>query len=167
MTHPVWELPISNEGAALILTPCPGTKGESLVASVEQLKRAGVTTVVTALNNEEMDKAGVAALPAEVQTAAMNWVHLPIEDDQAPDAAFAEQWKQQATSLRDRVLAGEKIAMHCMGGSGRTGLLAAHLLLDLGWDISTIKSKVQALRPGAFTKPVQIAYIDQVAEQYK
>ena len=58
---------------------------------------------------------------------------------------------------------GGKLVLHCMGGSGRTGMLAAHLLLELGWDLDTIKKEVKVLRPGAFTKPVQIEYIDQVA----
>jgi protein-tyrosine phosphatase len=49
-----------------------------------------------------------------------------------------------------------------MGGSGRTGLLAAHILLERGWDLDTIKARVQALRPGAFTKPVQIDYVGQL-----
>ncbi|MGR5542522.1 phosphatase, partial [Vibrio campbellii] len=58
---------------------------------------------------------------------------------------------------------GGKVAMHCMGGSGRTGLFAAHLLLEKNWPLDKIISEVQALRPGAFTKPVQVDYIQSVA----
>jgi protein-tyrosine phosphatase len=50
-----------------------------------------------------------------------------------------------------------------MGGSGRTGLFAAHLLLEKGWDLDKIVQEVQALRPGAFTKPIQVEYINGVA----
>lgn len=53
--------------------------------------------------------------------------------------------------------------MHCMGGSGRTGLLAANLLLELDWPLEKIISEVQALRPGAFQKPVQVEYVQQLA----
>jgi protein-tyrosine phosphatase len=56
-----------------------------------------------------------------------------------------------------------KVALHCMGGSGRTGLLAVHLLLEKGWELADIIREVQALRPGAFTKPVQVDYIEHVA----
>jgi protein-tyrosine phosphatase len=52
-----------------------------------------------------------------------------------------------------------------MGGSGRTGLFAAHLLLEKGWSLDEIISRVQALRPGAFTKQVQVDYIKAVAEK--
>ncbi|EEY43727.1 predicted protein-tyrosine phosphatase [Vibrio mimicus VM223] len=49
-----------------------------------------------------------------------------------------------------------------MGGSGRTGLLAAHLLLEKGWSLESIITQVQALRPGAFTKEVQVEYVQQL-----
>ncbi len=38
--HPFWTLPITG-GAKLLLTPCPGSKGESLHDSLMQLKDAG------------------------------------------------------------------------------------------------------------------------------
>ncbi len=53
--------------------------------------------------------------------------------------------------------------MHCMGGSGRTGLLAGHLLLDIGWPLEQCIERIQSLRPGAFTKQEQRRYIEQVA----
>ncbi|EMY8516756.1 dual specificity protein phosphatase family protein, partial [Vibrio cholerae] len=59
---------------------------------------------------------------------------------------------------------GEKVALHCMGGSGRTGLLAAHLLLEKGWPLESIITQVQALRPGAFTKEVQVQYVHQIVK---
>ncbi|HAS8133726.1 TPA: phosphatase, partial [Vibrio vulnificus] len=61
--------------------------------------------------------------------------------------------------LRD----GGKVALHCMGGSGRTGLFAAHLLLEQGWALGDIIREVQVLRPGAFTREVQLSYIESVA----
>ncbi|CRZ67802.1 protein tyrosine phosphatase [Vibrio cholerae] len=51
-----------------------------------------------------------------------------------------------------------------MGGSGRTGLLAAHLLLEKGWPLESIITQVQALRPGAFTKEVQVQYVHQIVK---
>lgn len=58
MNHPIWQLDVANNDAALILTPCPGTKGVGLEQSLKELKELGAVAIVTALNNEEMDKAG-------------------------------------------------------------------------------------------------------------
>ncbi|WCE29631.1 cyclin-dependent kinase inhibitor 3 family protein [Vibrio sp. SCSIO 43137] len=163
MTHPTWELPLAEQEGALILTPCPGTKEVDLETSLQQIKQQGAKAVVTALNAEEMQKAGVAELPEMVAKLGMHWYHLPIEDDCAPEADFQQQWNKVSPELHEILKADRKIAIHCMGGSGRTGLLAAHLLLEKQWSLDTIKQQVQALRPGAFTKQVQIDYIDQFA----
>jgi protein-tyrosine phosphatase len=163
MTHPTWELAIDHD-AALVLTPCPGTKGISLTASLEQLKEQGVQAVVTAINSAEMASKNVQTLGEETQALGMQWFHLPIEDDCAPDAEFAEKWQQVSPELHKIVQQGGKIALHCMGGSGRTGLLAANLLLEMHWNLPTIIAKVQALRPGAFTREVQIEYVEALAK---
>lgn len=163
MTHPTWELPVTGTNGALILTPCPGTKGIDLTESLVQLKAQGVEAIATALSKDELAEKGVGSLGEEAQRLGMQWFYLPIEDDCAPDDEFSAQWKAATPELQQVLESNGKVAMHCMGGSGRTGLLAGHLLLDLGWDLDVIKQKVQALRPGAFTKPVQIEYIDAIA----
>lgn len=164
MMHPTWELNVEN--AALVLTPCPGTKEASLDDSLAQLKEQGVTVIVTALDNHEMAEAGVTELGEKAQALGIKWFQTPIEDDRAPGAEFAAGWKAILPELHQAIEAGEKIAMHCMGGSGRTGLLAANLLLEKGWDLETIRREVQALRPGAFTKQPQIDYVEKLAATF-
>ncbi len=161
MVHPTWELPV--ESAALVLTPCPGTKDLGLAESIKQLKESGVKAIVTALTIEEMQSKSVEALGTLAQAQGMLWVHLPIEDDSVPSQQFAQNWPAVSSQLQNLLKQGDKVALHCMGGSGRTGLLAGHLLLDMNWELDTIISQVQALRPGAFTKPEQCDYIAQVA----
>ncbi|MGL4223985.1 MAG: cyclin-dependent kinase inhibitor 3 family protein [Vibrio sp.] len=162
MTHPTWQLPVADNHAALVLTPCPGTKQLGLVESIEQLKAQGVTVVVTALSHQEMQAKGVGDLPQVVEQMGLQWFHAPIEDDCAPDAGFQADWQSISPVLHQALANGDKVALHCMGGSGRTGLLAAHLLLEKGWDLAEIITQVQSLRPGAFTKDVQLEYIKQV-----
>ncbi len=163
MTHPTWQLNVLENGAALILTPCPGTKGEDLKTSLERLKVQGAEAIVTALQNSEMEQAAVTELPVIAEQLGLKWYHQPIEDDHAPDEEFAECWKITGPKVHKVLQSGGKVVLHCMGGAGRTGLLAAHILLELGWKADTIKSEVQALRPGAFTKPVQIEYLQKIS----
>lgn len=162
MVHPTWELPV--ESAALVLTPCPGTKDLGLAESIEQLKQSGVRAIVTALTTEEMQSKQVETLGELAQSQGMLWVHLPIEDDSVPNALFTQNWPSVSAQLQNLLKQGDKVALHCMGGSGRTGLLAGHLLLDMNWELDTIISQVQALRPGAFTKPEQLEYITKAAQ---
>ncbi|APP06024.1 cyclin-dependent kinase inhibitor 3 family protein [Vibrio harveyi] len=162
MSHPTWQLDL--ETGALVLTPCPGTKGVELQASLEQLKAQGVEAIVTALDNAELAAKDVSALGELTQQLGMKWFQIEIEDDCAPDEEFAEKWSQASPELHAILAQDGKVAMHCMGGSGRTGLFAAHLLLEKDWALEDIVREVQALRPGAFTKPVQVEYIERVAQ---
>lgn len=164
MTHPTWELPLEGN-AGLILTPCPGTKEASLTDSIEQLKSQGVTIVVSAINRQEMADKNVADLPQQIENAGLQWFYAPIEDDCAPGEEFHAYWSQCEAAIQNALNSGEKVALHCMGGSGRTGLLAAHALLGRGWQLDDIIQQVKALRPGAFSKPVQIEYIQNFANQ--
>lgn len=161
--HPTWELVVDN--GALILTPCPGTKGVDLQQSLQQLKEQGVTTIVTAISDAEMANAHVATLALEAQKLGLTWYHHPIEDDHAPTDDFHQHWKISSPSLHQSLDNAEKIALHCMGGSGRTGLLAFHVLFERQWPLDKITQQVQLLRPGAFTKPLQIQYVRQFANQ--
>lgn len=163
MTHPTWLLPLNQQGLGLVLTPCPGTKGVELESSLEQLKTKGVTVVVTALSDEELTEKSVEQLGEQVQALGMKWFQLVIEDDCAPGASFQLKWDAVSSDIQTALDNNQKVAMHCMGGSGRTGLLAAHALLERDWALDDIVGEVQALRPGAFTKPVQVEYIQQVA----
>ncbi|OEE70833.1 cyclin-dependent kinase inhibitor 3 family protein [Vibrio genomosp. F6] len=161
--HPTWQLDV--EAGALVLTPCPGTKGVDLDTSLAQLKAQGVEAIVTALDDAELASKGVSELGEKTQALGMRWFQIEIEDDCAPGADFAKKWQAVSPILHRIVEDGGKVAMHCMGGSGRTGLFAAHFLLEKNWALEEIIRDVQALRPGAFTKSVQVEYINSVAAQ--
>ncbi len=163
MTHPTWQLNV--DAGALVLTPCPGTKDADLDTSLAQLKQQGVAAIVTALDESELASKGVAELGEKAQQLGMKWFQIEIEDDCAPGDEFAAKWQQASPELHQVIAQGGKVAMHCMGGSGRTGLLAAHFLLEKQWQLDDIVREVQALRPGAFTKSVQVDYIKLVADK--
>ncbi len=163
MTHPTWQLNV--DAGALVLTPCPGTKDADLDTSLAQLQQQGVAAIVTALDESELASKGVAELGEKAQQLGMKWFQIEIEDDCAPGDEFAVKWQQASPELHQVIAQGGKVAMHCMGGSGRTGLLAAHFLLEKQWQLDDIVREVQALRPGAFTKSVQVDYIKQVADK--
>lgn len=166
MPHPTWELKILDDISALILTPCPGTKELGLIESLQQLKDQGAVGIVTALSLDELEKAGVADLPEEARKLGLEWFHQPIVDDQDPGTGFDAHWDENNPKVQELLQNGGKIALHCMGGSGRTGLLAAHILLEQGWTLDNIKQEVKTLRPTAFTKKPQIEYIERVADEY-
>ncbi len=158
--HPTWTLSLGEDLGNLILMPCPGTKGVSVLDTFQSLKAQSVDMVITALSDEEMNEKALPPFQTIANEANIAWHQLPIPDDSIPSVQFQNDWM----ALEPQVLAllSEKrsVALHCMGGSGRTGLLAAHILVALGWSLEDIVKQVQALRPKAFTHPDQRQYIE-------
>jgi ADP-ribosyl-[dinitrogen reductase] hydrolase len=60
------------------------------------------------------------------------WHHLPIRDVSVPDSSFEENWESVGAELRGRLQRGESLVVHCHGGLGRGGTVAARLLVELG-----------------------------------
>ncbi len=156
--HPFDILTLDN-GAQLILTPCPGTKDASLSDSLKSLKEAGAQVVVTMMPTTELVENQADALPSLCAELGMDWYHLPVEDGCAPETPFVQAFALQKAILLDLIESGATIVIHCHGGSGRTGLMAAILMLELGYAPAQIKAQIQHLRPKALTSPVQVSYL--------
>ncbi len=61
---------------------------------------------------------------------------------------------------------GKTIAIHCKGGSGRTGLVAAQILLERGVPLEQVIDQVRAIRPNALQLPVHQSYINKTAQEF-
>ena len=165
MQHPFDELrinPGTSATAALLFTPCPGTKTVPLATALAQLKAAGAKAVVTLTPASEMQQLQVTDLAAVCQQLDLAWLHCPIEDDHAPGLEFAEGWQHARALVHHLLRQGDKVAIHCKGGSGRTGLVAAQILLELGLDKIEVKQRIQAIRPYALTLAPHLAYFEQL-----
>ena len=157
-THPFDVLPLPTNGR-LIFTPCPGTKGVALQASIDQLKHAGAAAVITMMPDDELQEIGVVELPDSVNRTGMQWFQLPVEDDAAPTETFQQCWQENRSQIRTLLDSGETIAVHCRGGSGRTGFMVALILREMGMDGAQADALVKSLRPKALTLPAHTDYL--------
>ena len=158
MSHPFDILALEN-GSQLIFTPCPGTKDSILVESISTLKQAGTNMLIT-LMFDEMEKNNALSLPTECEKQGIEWVQLPILDDAAPSQAFESQWDAQKANILEVINNKGTIAVHCKGGSGRTGLVIGLILLAFGWSGEKVIEAVQEIRPKALKHPVQLDYFN-------
>lgn len=160
MAHPFDILVLAN-GAKFIFTPCPGTKECSVADALQLFKEAGAQAVVTMMTTPELEKNQAGGLPALCAELEMGWFHLPVEDGCAPEAPFALAFVTHKPTLLNLIESGATIVIHCHGGSGRTGLMAAILMLELGYKAAEIRAQIQKIRPKALTSPVQVNYLVQ------
>ena len=161
MNHPYDLLSIPGIQGKLIFTPCPGTKDSSLVDSLATLKQAGASAVISLMPASELATNGAEDIGKQCQAQDMAWFHLPVADEQVPLEDFGQGWKASKQSILERLNAGQDIAIHCKGGSGRTGLIAARIMVEAGIPRADAIALVQALRPKAIQHPAHINWITQ------
>ncbi|MEH6452959.1 MAG: tyrosine-protein phosphatase [Psychromonas sp.] len=158
-SHPFDALTLDN-GAKLIFTPCPGIKDTSLTDSVVTLKQAGTEMLITLMFDKEMAKNNAQQLPNACAENKIAWVQLPIADDAAPNEVFKAAWDNNKSAILAVIEKQGSIAVHCKGGSGRTGLVIGLILLSYGLPVEQVISEVQKIRPKALKHPVQLDYFN-------
>ena len=158
--HPFWSLEVPRLDGQLLLTPCPGNQQVPMPLALAQLQLAGAGGVLTLMTNDELVARGAGSLGSLVRARGMAWFHLPIADDEAPDEAFEQAWPPVLPQLLSLLSEGRHLAMHCHGGSGRTGLVAALLLMTLGQPQPEAMAAIRARRPGAFTLACHRHWLD-------
>lgn len=157
--HPYFSLECPDQRGTLLLTPCPGTLEVSLDQALRELKAAGATALISLMTQAEMTKHRVEQLATQCAAHQLEWFHLPVEDEGAPTDEFTRAWPQVSARVHKRLDAGSSVAVHCKGGSGRTGVIAAHILIERGVSANEAMRQVKALRPNAFVHPVQVDYV--------
>jgi protein-tyrosine phosphatase len=156
MQHPFDILPLNS--GQLIFTPCPGTKDASLNDSLAQLKAAGAAAVITLMPTPELAQNKVGSIGAICNELGLQWFQLPIEDDCAPQQPFEQAFAAHKVAILALLHNGKTVAIHCKGGSGRTGLIAAILMTAQGYSKAEATAQVQQLRPKALCHQVHQAY---------
>ncbi|WP_201834921.1 ADP-ribosylglycohydrolase family protein [Microvirga zambiensis] len=149
------KIPVGNAGGMLGVTFAPGKKQVSaysgthdrdLHQDLDVVAAWGAAAVVTLVTEQELAELRIQTLGDEVRARFMEWHHLPIADYHAPDAAFEAVWPDTSKRLRTLLEAGARVLVHCKGGLGRAGTIAARLLVEMGADPEQAICDVRAAR---------------------
>lgn len=163
------ELPVGTMGGMIGITFAPGKKQASgltgphdrdLAADLDAVAAWGAAAVVTLMQADELDRYRIPAIGEEVRARFMEWHHLPIRDVDVPDADFETAWPGYSARLRALVAAGNRVLVHCRGGLGRAGMVAARLLVEMGADPGAAIAAVRRARdPRAVETRAQEAWV--------
>lgn len=156
-THPFDTIKLDN-GARLILTPCPGSKGTSLALSLAVLKQAGTNMLLTLMFDKDMANNHITSLPQLCEENNIAWLQLPIVDDGVPNEIFDRLWLKYIEAILAVINNQGTITIHCKGGFGRTGLVAGLILLCHGLTAEQAMKKVKNVRPNSLKNERQLAY---------
>ena len=152
------------------MTLCPGKHASSafgtawardLALDLNAVVDWGATSLVSLVERHELSAFRVSNLGEAAEEAGLEWHDLPIKDVHIPDERFERRWPYSGHVLRRRLQSGERIVLHCRGGLGRTGTIAARLAIELGETPQTALRRVRAARKGAVETHEQEAYVLQ------
>lgn len=168
-THPLRiDAVAAPTGGVIGMTFCPGKKqkhsisghwNRDLAIDLAVIKDWGAEVVVTLMEPEELAAVGVAALGDAVEALGLEWYHLPIRDVHPPGQRFENRWVLYGLKLRRLLHRGGRCVLHCRGGLGRTGTVAARVLVELGLSPATAIEAVRAARPGTIETAAQETHV--------
>lgn len=178
ITHPIdvlWVDPAAHaDSGRLGLTYAPGKCGRApasgidwdrdLTADLDRLKEYHhVDVLISLMEPFEYEELLVPQLFDEARARGIAVVHLPVADGRAPERRQAAAVEDLLDGARSDLAAGRTVVIHCRGGQGRTGMLAAALLTTYGHDAEVAIGIVRAVQPRAVESPVQRAYVESLA----
>jgi protein-tyrosine phosphatase len=141
-------------GGRIGLCPLPGASG-NLDTDVEAVAAWKAEIVVSLTERAEMEAAGAGDLGTRLQAAGVLWRHLPIADYGVPQGETAAQWLDLGPRLHACLDGKGAILLHCLGGRGRSGMVALRLTVERGEDPDAGLMRLRAVRTGAVETDAQ------------
>jgi protein-tyrosine phosphatase len=119
-------------------------KQNALESDLRRAKDEGVDVIVNLLTREERAKYQLEGEPAVAESLGIEYKSFPIENRAVP-AANGETLAFLRARRKD-MQQGRSVVFHCSSGRGRTGLMAASMLVLGGVDPDEAMKKVRGHR---------------------
>lgn len=148
------------------MLPLPGLvitkRGERFVdgalqEEVLEALAAQQTALLVILLDDECDPDEIDDLDHAAKERSITLLSAPIADFSAPDERL--DWPALIERLAGELWQGRRIAFCCLAGYGRSGMMAARLLIATGSTPEDAIAAVRTARAGAIESDEQIAYL--------
>jgi protein-tyrosine phosphatase len=149
-----FEVPLDVSGR-LWMMPCPTAQ------HLDELALRGVDRIVSMLGQKEAKALGMGQEAQLCEDRGMAFVGYPIEDFGLPDIAPFHRFIH---TLLAQLTDGAQVAVHCRAGIGRSGMVAASVLIGSGLGVQTAIDAVSAARGVSIPDTVEQAdFISRLA----
>ena len=141
--------------------PCASTGAwaRDLAEDLDVIAAWGARLVLTLVEPDELLALKVPRLGSMIEARGIAWRHLPIADFSIPCDVFEKQWHTHGLEIRSLLRGGADVLVHCRGGLGRAGMIAARLLVELGMAPDDAIREVRRVRRGAIETTSQLALV--------
>jgi ADP-ribosylglycohydrolase/protein-tyrosine phosphatase len=150
------------------VTFCPGKSGTSVFGApwardldvdIAAIRAWGASLVLTLIEDHEFELLQVQGLGEAVRAAGMTWIHAPIRDVDVPGEDFERRWAVVGHKVRAELRRANRVLIHCRGGRGRAGMIAARLMVELGESPAEAIRRMRDARPGTIETSAQEAHV--------
>lgn len=140
--------------------------GDQLKEDLALLKSRGIDVLVSLLEPHEAEKLGLAQEQTICDTEGLEYFSLPIRDHFVP--VSQRRVYELALTLAKKLENGKKVIVHCRGGKGRSGIIAAAIMIVLGVDVDDALARLHRARgrraPG---RKHQIEWVRRFADEFE
>ena len=151
----------------IFLTCFPGRNEEKIsykeslfLEELNSFASQNSSTLVTLVEDNEIEKlCDKKFFVRKIYSYNLKWIHMPIIDLKIPDHKFMDKWQTTKVLLKNDLIEGKNIVIHCMGGKGRSGTIAAILLIEFGENNKKAIEIVREKRKGAIETRIQEDFI--------
>ncbi|HEY1773702.1 MAG TPA: hypothetical protein VGH91_10985 [Gammaproteobacteria bacterium] len=163
------------QGGIIGLCPCPGRHEDTSTAlernarlerDVREIKLWRPKALVSAILDEELQSLSIQNVGAFATRAGLWWFRVPIPEGKEPDERFWMAWPKAAPTLLDLLRRGEKVVVHSANGYGRSSLVAACLLVEMGFQPDAALVAVRAAQPNAISEPFHEIFVRRYLPRY-
>jgi hypothetical protein len=142
--------------ARLGICRLPGRSGD-LAGDMALIVAWSPDIVISMTEMTEMQEKGAAQLITLLTTAGIAHARFPIRDFGAPENTDA-RWPVISCRLHSILNRGGRVLMHCLGGKGRSGMIALRLMTERGIPAREALAILRDSRPGAVETDAQEAW---------
>jgi protein-tyrosine phosphatase len=113
------------------ITILPGRKDYSrnLDEDIKELKKQNIDVIIPLITEDELEKYGVPDLIKKYHDAGFEIKRLAINDQKTP---AKQEVNEIINYIAQKFIENKRVLIHCVGGLGRSGLIAACYLKSIG-----------------------------------
>lgn len=131
-------------GSGFLAVMAKPVSGEWVDDEFSGLSNAGIRQVVSLLEDHEAHEVGLADERQICEKHGLQFVSYPIPDRGLP--ATVSGFTDLAKAIYHETAGGLNTVIHCRAGIGRTGLLAAGVLLRAGFEVDEAFAQISERR---------------------
>ncbi|MCC9620580.1 hypothetical protein LPB41_02650 [Thalassospira sp. MA62] len=131
----------------------------SCQCAIRKLPDLGICHYVCLMPDDEIGRDETQEILEMVTDAGITAHHLPICDYAKPDPAFLAKWAVVSPILHACLDRGKTVVLQCLAGYGRSGTIAALLLIERGLSADDAIAEVRTINPESIESDAQRCFL--------